>query len=285
MNRTRAAGLVLLGASLFATAGLAKAVGPDVHDVQLAALRLLLATGLFAVLAGGLRVELLGSRPIWAAGVAQAIFQIAIFTAFSRVGLAVGTLVGIGLSPLVTGLLSRTWTPRWAASTAVGIAGLALLVGTGGPVDAVGLVAAVTAATALAAYIVAIGRPVGLDASVGERLTAIFGIGAALLLVPAVLVGQAPWVDLPSAWALAAFLAVVPTVLAYGSYNAGRAHLPAGSTATFGLMEPVVAAVLGVLILGEAMGPAGVLGAVLIVVAVLVLVAGDRSTATTREDV
>lgn len=283
MSGGRAAALVVLGASLFATVGIAKGLGPQVHDVQLAALRLSLAAAIFTILSGGFTRRVLFSRPILLAGAAQAVFQLSLFTAFSRVGVAVGTLLAIGLAPLVAGLLSRSWTSRWAVSTAMGLVGLALLVGTGGRLDGLGLLAALTAAVALATYVVAISRSL-VTADVGEQLSAIFTIGACGLVVPALLVGDWQWVTWPSAWWLVVFLAVVPTVLAYRCYNAGARHLPPASTATFGLVEPVVAAVLGVLVLGESLHAAGVLGAVIIVSAVLLLVRGERAPAVTRHN-
>lgn len=281
MSRARAALSVAAGASLFATAGIAQGLGPAVPVLVLACLRLLGAAALLGAVARRVDLTLLRSRPILAAGIAQAVFQVSVFTAFTRVGVAVATLLAIGLSPVLTGLVTRHWTPRWAASTGLAVLGLVLLVGTSGEPDLAGLVAAVVAAAALSAYIVAIGRPDTLEATVPARLAVIMGVGGTVLVPIAMFAGDVSWITLPSAWLLVVFVAAVPTVLAYLLYNAGSRHVGAPTTATLGLLEPVVAAVLGVLVLGEQLSPAGVLGAVLVVGAVLLLVTGaDRESPT-----
>ncbi|CAN5411212.1 hypothetical protein BH09ACT10_BH09ACT10_29310 [soil metagenome] len=267
-----AAAYVLLGAALFGTVGIAKELGPDAPNIQVAWLRVLLASlvfGAFAWRGRGLR-EAWGSESLWIAGLAQAAFQIAIFTAFSRIGVGGGTLIGIGLAPLITGILKRAWSWVWALSTALGLAGLGLLVGGGSVTDVRGIVAGLCAATALSVYIIAIGRP--SSGSPQAELSAIFGVAALALAIPAVLASGGDWLSGPSGWVMIVYIALVPTVLAYRLYNSGGAFLPASMTATFGLMEPVIATVLGVIVLDEAVTVPAVIGAVLIVSAVLVLV-------------
>ncbi|MGJ9411267.1 EamA family transporter [Aeromicrobium sp. CF4.19] len=285
MRSGRAALLVAAGASLFATVGIAKGLGPDVPNLHLACLRLLLAAGLLAVVARGLRLDLFASRPLLAAGLAQAVFQVGLFTAFSRVGVAVGTLVAIGLSPLITGLLTRARGWRWLGSTAVAVIGLVLLVGTSGEPDPLGLSAAFVAAVALSTYIVAIGRPDDRSGTLPERLTVIFGTGGLALVPVALLAGPAGWAGVPSAWVLVLFVTVVPTVLAYLLYNAGSPHVGAPTTATLGLLEPVVAAILGVTVLHETMSAVGALGAAFVVAAVLLLVTGGDPSRRSGETV
>jgi DME family drug/metabolite transporter len=68
------------------------------------------------------------------------------------------------------------------------------------------------------------------------------------------------------------YLAVVATVIAYSLLNRGLRVVPAGTAATLGLTEPVVATVLGIVLLGERLTPVSAVGAALVLVAVLVLV-------------
>lgn len=60
------------------------------------------------------------------------------------------------------------------------------------------------------------------------------------------------------------YLVLVPTVLAYLLFGAGLRVLPAANVATLNLAEPVVAALLGELVLGEPFTGGGVLGALLV---------------------
>ncbi|MDQ1618554.1 MAG: hypothetical protein QOE19_1123, partial [Actinomycetota bacterium] len=61
------------------------------------------------------------------------------------------------------------------------------------------------------------------------------------------------------------------TALAYVLFVAGQRHVPAPVAQTLGLAEPVVATLLGVLVLSERLGVAGVLGALLVMAALALL--------------
>jgi DME family drug/metabolite transporter len=72
---------------------------------------------------------------------------------------------------------------------------------------------------------------------------------------------------------MALFLGAVPTALAYVLFARGLKHLAPGETATLTLAEPLTAAALGVLALGERPGPVGLAGAGLVLAGLLVLAA------------
>ena len=80
------------------------------------------------------------SRPLAVAAVAMAAYQPLFFGGVARTGVAVGTVVGIGSSPVFAGILGAVVRgerpgPRWLTATALALAGTALLVGTGGSDD------------------------------------------------------------------------------------------------------------------------------------------------------
>ena len=54
---------------------------------------------------------------------------------------------------------------------------------------------------------------------------------------------------------MALWLGAVPTALAYILFASGLRHLPANEVATLTLAEPVTAALLGAVVLGERPGP------------------------------
>ena len=75
---------------------------------------------------------------------------------------------------------------------------------------------------------------------------------------------------------MAAYLAAVPTALAYVLFSRGLRHLSSGETATIVLAEPLTAAVLGVIALGEHPSAAAGVGALLVLAGLLVLAAPGR---------
>ena len=269
--------LVMTGAAMFGTVGTARALGPDAPALPVAFARLSLAA---LVLAGYALVVTRGRAParsaalrspgVWGAAVGQAAFQLCFLTAVTRVGVATGTLIAIGATPMLAGLLTRNVSGAWVVATAVGVGGLVLLVGGGDVRDGAGVAMALGASLSYAIYIVT-GRMIaasGIDLDVA--LAVVFGL-AAVMLAPALVTGPWQWLGSWQGVALVSWLALVPTVLAYHCFNRGLRDTAAAPAATLALTEPVVATVLGVLVLDERLSVAAAIGAVLVLSAVLVL--------------
>lgn len=272
---------VLGAAVLFGTSGTSTALlVPGAWPPSVAAVRLLVgAAGLVAfVLWLGRRAELgaLLRRPVaWVMGAGVAGYQALFFVALEQTGVAIGTLIALGSAPLMSGALgwlAREGAPGWAwlGATALAVTGLALLTigGQGAPVSPWGALAALGAGLSYAIYTVFGARLArdGHDSSV--VMAAPFAIGA-LALLP--FLAAAGWVASPSGLALAAWLGVAVTTVAYLLFGLGLPMLQPGHIATLTLAEPVVATALGVLVLGEAMSAVGWAGCALVVVAIGIL--------------
>jgi len=270
--------LVCAGTGLFGTIGTARALGPEQAAASAITLvRLAVAVSLMwlLVLSTGRRrglLPVLRSRPVWAAGVAQASFQVCFLGAVTRVGVATGTLVAIGMTPLLTGLVqgwrTRRITRAWASATVVGLVGLVLLVGIGDGSDAPGLMLALASAASYATYIT-LGSGIGhrgLDPT--QVLPVIFTV-AAVLQLPALALADWSWLATSSGRWMVVYLALVPTVLAYAVFNRGLAGVDPATASTLGLVEPVVATALAVLVLDEQLSAVQTVGALLVGVGVV----------------
>jgi drug/metabolite transporter, DME family len=66
-------------------------------------------------------------------------------------------------------------------------------------------------------------------------------------------------------------LGALPTALAYTLFARGLKRIGAGETATLTLAEPVTAAALGFLVLGERPGAAALVGAALVLAGLMLL--------------
>ena len=73
-----------------------------------------------------------------------------------------------------------------------------------------------------------------------------------------------------------AFIALVPTYLAYFVYGLGLRRVEATRAATVATLEPVVAAALAYALWGEALGATGYVGGLLVLIGVLTI-ATERS--------
>ena len=108
------------------------------------------------------------------------------------------------------------------------------------------------------------GRPLAGRLSTAVILSYALAFGSALLVIAAL-----PTLDtlagLPAgSYALLLMLAVVHTTLAFALYTFGIRHLGAGRAAIVATIEPVVAGILGVTLLGEELSALKVLGALLV---------------------
>ena len=273
----RAAALAVAGAAaLFGTSGTARALlAPESWPPGVAAVRLLIgAVGLlgFAWYCGLLsRVRSLAAHPLlWLSGVAVAGYQVAFFLGVEWTGVAVGTLVSLGLAPLLAGLLgwsigegSPGWP--WAGVTAIAVLGLVLLTLAGGAtVDLRGVAAALGAGACYSVYTVFGTSLVRSGNDSTAVMAAAFTIGA--VVISPMLLGAGDWLATPGGVALALWLGLGATSVAYVLFGRGLRWLQPGHVATLNLIEPVVATVLGVLLLGESLEPVAWLGCALILV-------------------
>ncbi|MGH3517255.1 MAG: DMT family transporter [Haloechinothrix sp.] len=274
MSSGQGAALVVLAAVLFGTTGTAQALGPDGLDpLTVGAGRVVLGGALLAIVAAvrgayrqGLEVPW-GTVLIGALGVAA--YQLGFFSGVHLAGVAVGTVIALGSCPLFAGLIEwlvtrRRPRPTWLAATSVAVVGVTVLVLSGRQADdgtnpALGALPALLAGLGYGVYTVCGSRLIARGARPEGAMGLLFGSGAVLLL-PVLLVRWPGGLDSASGLVVVAYLALVPTVLAYLLFGAGLRVLPAGTVATLNLAEPVVAALLGVLVLGESLTGFGVGG-------------------------
>jgi DME family drug/metabolite transporter len=214
---------------------------------------------------------------VGATGLGLAVFQTAYFAAVSATGLAVATVVTLGAGPVLIALGARlTMGERLgrAGLTAVAgaLAGLALLVLGGGEtaVRPSGVVLALLSAGGYSAMTLLTrywGRDGGADASATTVWA--FAVTSLCLLPFALAEGLVPHTAEPLRllWLLA-YIAAVPTALAYALYFAGAAVVRSATVSLIMLLEPVSAAVLAVALLGERLDAATLAGTLLLLASV-----------------
>ncbi|MCU1437252.1 MAG: EamA/RhaT family transporter [Naasia sp.] len=222
-------------------------------------------------------------------------YPLAFYAAMDLAGVAIGNVVSLGSAPVFAALLEyaldRTrLTRRWAAATALAVAGVALLGlggahtpqsgGDDGGSAGAGIALGLVAGASYALYTCASERALRRQHGSGSVMGAMFGVGAVPLLAVLAVTG-APLLAAPSSLAILAYLAVGPMFVAYLLFGAGLRSAGASAATTLTLLEPVGATALAVLIVGERLGPVawGGLGTVLAGILLLVSARGrQRST-------
>lgn len=160
----------------------------------------------------------------------------------------------------------RRPSARFTAALAVTVAGAVALVG-GAPVlspdrlagDGLSLLSGLF----YAGYILAVGRArEGLSTPL---LMAVGGAVAALvILAAAVALGEQVWPRTPSGWAVVLGLALVSQCAGQGLIAWGLAHVPPAFGAVVLLLQPLVAVLVAWVLFAEALGPAQMAGAAVV---------------------
>jgi DME family drug/metabolite transporter len=275
---------VLASAALFGTTGTVLVNAPDGADAwSVGALRLLVGAITLVAIAfvqrqPGDRRPDTGPTAFGAVGVA--VFQLGYFLAVERCGVAVGTVVTIGSGPALSGIATAVLHRRrpstwWVVGTVVGVLGVVLLGVWGGgsaaagTADAMGIGLAVAAGAGWATFAGVCRAQIGRGVHSTATMAAVFSGGA--LLVSPVLVAHHPGWALDGGGPLVvAHLGVLTVGVAYWSYGYALRHLATPTVITLTLLEPITAAVLGRVVVGELVRPIGWAGIALVVVGLLI---------------
>jgi DME family drug/metabolite transporter len=261
--------------------------------LSVAAIRLLVGGGLIIVFlaatGAGRPVLPRGSaawRRIGVNGLLSALFQGCYFAAISLTSVSLATLVTIGAAPVIVAAVERVRDGRrlgrpGAITLGLALAGLALLVGPGGSPSHGGGTAALAGCglALLAAAGFAAMTVIGTSPVTGLTDLTVNGYGftlGGLVLMPFTVIdggigfrsGVTSAELLVSAGLLLA-LTVGPTSVAYTLYYRGLRTETAATAALLTLLEPLTAAILGTVFLGDRLGPAGIIGALTLGVALV----------------
>lgn len=228
-------------------------------------------------------------RPwLLAAAAGMVAYPLAFYASMDLAGVAIGNVVSLGSGPLFAALLEwrvqrSRLTGRWMLSAGIAIGGMALLVAGGhgddSPVDAASIPAGVAlgllAGAGYALFTFASTVVIRAGHSGRGTMGAAFGL-AALPLAGVLLVLGGPLLASAGSIGIALYLAVGPMFLAYLFFAVGVRDLPSSTVTVITLLEPLVATLLAVLVVGERLEPLGWLGLVLILVGVTVLSSARR---------
>lgn len=283
---------VVMASVLWGTTGVTATLAPEVSAAAIGAAAMGIGGLLQAAIAGPAMARHRGPlRLQWhwllLGALAVAIYPLAFYGSMRLAGVTVGTVVTIGSAPLLSALIEMVMdklrvTPRWLIGAALGLSGMVLLcVAEGGGHAAATAAAPSTwaATTAPSTWAgVALGLLAGLSYALyswtARRLMqqgitaraamgATFGVGG-LLLMPVLLATGAPFLASWNNAAVGLYMALVPMFLGYLCFGQGLRRIAASTATTITLLEPVVAAALAALVVGERLPIMGWVGVALI---------------------
>lgn len=256
VDRVPPVALVLGGVmSIQFGAALAATMFDDVGPAGTAALRLTLAA---LVLLALWRPRIRGRdaralRTVVAFGLTLGAMNLAFYEALDRLPLGVVVTIEFAGPLGVAVVLSRRPLDLvWAALAAVGI--VALADPFGAAIDGLGLVLALAAAACWALYIL-LAQRAGRLFSGSDGVTLAMVVAALVPLVPGLLEPAHPALLVQPHWlALGLVVALASSVVPYSLETEALRRLPANVFGVLMSLEPAVAALAGLLVLGQALG-------------------------------
>ncbi len=273
---------------LWGTTGTAAAFfSDDVSPLAIGASTMALGGALLFLTNRARAVDVVRDRTVrpWliAAALGMVVYPLAFYAAMDLAGVAIGNVVALGSGPLFAALLEwrihrQRLTVRWMLSAAIAITGVALLVvgghGAGSPVDPAGIPAGVAlgflAGAGYALFTFASGTIIRSGHTGRATMGAAFGLAAIPLAVVLLVVG-APLIGSLQNVGLAAYLALGPMFVAYLFFGWGIRALRSSTVTVITLLEPLVATLLAIVVVGERLDPLGWIGLALILIGVAVL--------------
>ncbi|ROT99187.1 EamA family transporter [Marinobacter sp. R17] len=296
----RGAILIAIAAALWATTSIAAKTlftRSELEPLALAFLRLCVACPFFGVLMwhtrkpGGFRLSRGLFIGLVGLGFLQAGYQGAYLWAVDLTGAGIATLITLCLAPVLVAIAAAPLLGERPTLTTV-LALISAIVGTlmlvSGDIsnpDATrlgGVMIAVLAAAVYAAFTLT-SRHVSGSGSVFGTAFICFTTGAIVLAPIAYLTGSLDGLGALDGvdWLLIAYIGIVPTCVGYVCFFRGMETTPATTSSIIVTLEPLFAALLAWMILGESLGTLGIIGAVVLTVSVLV---ASRNGAPARDE-
>lgn len=276
--------LVLFAAMLWGTVGTTQTfLEEGVSSIAVAATRSLVGGGILLIAAIAMRkVNFKKWSWKWTilAALTIALFQCFFFTSVRFTGVAVGTVVTIGSSPVFSGIIEWIFWKRkpskvWGIATLLAIVGCILLFVFKGEatVDPMGIGLALSAGVMFALY-------TNCSKQLTEKEETLPAVAmtftlCALMLLPFSQQGVT-WVVEGGNLLPMLFMALAATSLAYIFYLAGLEKISSSSAVTLSLAEPLTASLLGVFLVGEILSPTSWIGVAMLLGGIIVLTLGGR---------
>lgn len=279
---------IIFACFLWGTTGTAASFAPDIGSLAIGAFAMGMG-GVFLVL-NALKellkdAGLLGANPriLVVGGLAVAVYPLAFYSSMRLSGVAIGTVVSLASAPLFAVILEclinrKALSTQWLASFIVGALGILLLALGKSPDStdtsshafeqqlgiALGLVAGLT----YAMYSWAAKQLIERGVHSKSAMASVFGLAALLLLPTLVFTGENLFANTTNA-GIAIYMALVPMFLGYLCFSYGLRYVDASKAMLLTLLEPVVAVLLAVMIVGERFIALGWFGVGLILLSLL----------------
>ena len=287
MNKYLGILAVILASLLWGTTGTAATFAPALSPLFIGSF----AMGMGGILQCGLAtVKIVHDRALLAVhcrflivgALAVAIYPLAFYSSMRLSGVTIGTVVSIGLAPILSAIIeyfSRDFqlNKQWAMGALLGIIGMVMLAFSDNASTTIqythvnlGILLGLVAGLTYALYSWSARQLMLKGVNTKAAMGATFGCGG-LLLIPVMLITGSAFVNSWNNMAVGFYMALIPMFLGYRCYGFGLSKISASMATTITLLEPVIAAILAMLIVGECLSLIGWIGMLLIFICLIMV--------------
>ena len=287
MNKYLGILAVILASLLWGTTGMAATFAPALSPLFIGSF----AMGMGGILQCGLAtVKIVHDRALLAVhcrflivgALAVAIYPLAFYSSMRLSGVIIGTVVSIGLAPILSAIIeyfSRDFqlNKQWAMGALLGIIGMVMLAFSDNASTTIqythvnlGILLGLVAGLTYALYSWSARQLMLKGVNTKAAMGATFGCGG-LLLIPVMLITGSAFVTSWNNMAVGFYMALIPMFLGYRCYGFGLSKISVSMATTITLLEPVIAAILAMLIVGECLSLIGWIGMLLIFICLIMV--------------
>lgn len=278
---------IIFACFLWGTTGTVASFAPDVSALAIGAFAMGMG-GVFLVLSAMKTLrrdwQRLCSRPwlLVIGGLSVAVYPLAFYSSMRLSGVAIGTVVSLASAPFFAAILEcliskKQVSAQWVLSFLIGALGIGLLA-TGQSSESVaagtradqytGVALGLLAGLSYALYSWAAKQMIEQGVHSKSAMASMFGLAAVLLLPSLAFTGDNLFATARNA-SVAIYMAVIPMFLGYLCFSYGLRYVDASKATLLTLLEPVIAMLLAVAIVGERFMATGWLGVGLILLCLL----------------
>lgn len=251
---------IILGGICFGTSGTIQAIAPDgATPFVVGALRMTiggLSLFIWCLISNKFRgMQKISFGHLFLSALSLVGFQLSFFGGVLKVGVAVGTVVAIGFSPIAAAILAifvlKEFPQKmWYISTAIALVGLYLLnMDFSNEIKWTDMLLPLAAGLSYGCYLI-FSKPLSMNNN-PELIMMLVCLCSSIILLPVYFYYPVQWIFTTKGILTALGLGVVTTAMAFTFVLTGLKYTSVATAATFALSEPLVASFLGIFVLDE----------------------------------
>lgn len=270
---TKAQVFVLMASVLWGTTGSAQAFAPlNATPMAIGALRMAIGGTALLLLArarGAFTKRIKVNKKLLSiASICMAAYQPLFFLGVFKTGIALGTILALGSAPVFSGIIEyfmgEKLSKKWILATVISIIGCTFIFMGQGDVN-INIFGSILSLGAGLSYALYVRASQGLfQNSRRDMVNGLVFFISGIILAPILFISDLSWVMSTRGIMVTLHLGIVATALAYTLFSYGLVNISTPKAVTLTLVEPLTAAILGVVLFNEKLSSLSLVGILLL---------------------